>query len=537
MREIIGKWNNLKRSIGNMPFWLIVFLILNLIAPGHAAGPKNRTIPIKNFQKVFYVSIHTGQDIPTAGSRQKPWRTIQYAIKNIPENSDITKIAVLVSAGHYLINDLQLKKNIYLFGGFDESFAKRDIFGQATILNGQSKGCILIPAINNLIDGFVFINGSTRGKGGAIFCQGVSPTISNNIFRANQTLAPTSWNPIYRHEIANDGGAIYVENGAHPVLKNNLFIDNTTEVGRGAAIALHDHCAGVIKNNVFINNVSGVKDPKRSSDGGAVSIFKWSSPVVENNIFLNNKAKNSNDGGGLFVALWSSPELKNNIFVGNYGDDDGGALFIGGQEHRYDKPNDTMPPENAFFVRIVDNMFFGNSNASANSGVMRLTMETRGVFENNICAFNTGVYFQRSEMTIKRNIFFDNVLCIETRKWLKPYEIDNNYFFGKFLLTAPANQDNNWKYKETPDSNVPIFFNDRFEVACWSATFNSALHQTIIFAPDLNVKKDALKNRVVNANGRWGVVETNEANFIYVWGKLENVQQLIVLPSYRLLKK
>ncbi|MDZ7765889.1 MAG: hypothetical protein U5K00_15985 [Melioribacteraceae bacterium] len=44
----------------------------------------------------------------------------------------------------------------------------------------------------------------------------------------------------------------------------------------------------------------------------------------------------SNDGGAVFIALWSSTAVKNNIFVDNECGDDAGALFVGGQEHRYD---------------------------------------------------------------------------------------------------------------------------------------------------------------------------------------------------------
>ena len=159
----------------------------------------------------------------------------------------------------------------------------------------------------------------------------------------NKTLGPGSWKPKVRHLITNDGGSVYFENGSSPIIANNLFADNRTENGRGAAIALHVNCNGRIINNVFLRNITGLDDPMRSSDGGAVSIFDRSDPVIENNVFLNNQALSENDAGGLFVALWSSPVIRKNIFVGNHCKDDAGALFVGGQEHRYDIPLDPLP--------------------------------------------------------------------------------------------------------------------------------------------------------------------------------------------------
>ena len=84
----------------------------------------------------------------------------------------------------------------------------------------------------------------------------------------------------------------------------------------------------------------------RSSDAGAVSIFNWSDAVIEGNLFISNIADSKNDGGAIFIALWSSAKVNNNLFVDNHSGDDAGALFVGGQEHRYGGlPLDPIPPK------------------------------------------------------------------------------------------------------------------------------------------------------------------------------------------------
>ncbi len=169
----------------------------------------------------------------------------------------------------------------------------------------------------------------------------------------------------------------------------------------------------------------------RSSDGGAISIFDWCDARIENNIVLSNKALASNDAGGIFIALWSSAVVKGNLFIDNDAGDDAGGLFVGGQEHRYDSPLDPLPPKDKFFVDVKENIFLGNKNSSMNSGAMRFTMESRGIFQRNITAFNNGIYFQRSEVKVSENIILDDFLFVETKKGLKKGEISNNLIWAK----------------------------------------------------------------------------------------------------------
>ncbi len=514
-----------------------ILLTVLMTLPLLSAGPETTPVRQESFAGVYYVSQNRGQDVPDAGTRQRPWKSLAYAVSRVPTAEPPSRIAILVARGEYPVNALTLKENLALLGGFDDGFARRDIFRYRSILDGRGKDRLLIAAEGAQIDGFVIINGRIRGKGGAVFCNGVSCIITNNVFRNNTTLSPQPWNPQYRHEIANDGGAIYAQSGSAPVIENNLFVENFTEVGRGAAIALHGRCRGVIRGNVFLNNTTGLSDPKRSSDGGAVSVFDWSRPIIEENIFLGNRALNRNDAGGLFVALWSSPVIQRNIFVNNYCDDDGGALFVGGQEHRYDRPLDPLPASDDFFVTISRNLFIGNENPSKNSGAMRMTMETRGRFVNNITAMNTGIYFQRSEVEVVNNTILDDFLFVETKAGLRKGKIVNNIILGRFDLQVEAMVSKNLLPSPAAENNLsgePLFIDDWLEIKAEKVTFDPTRAITEIYSSRATFSPDALVGRVVHAGGKWGVVETNTIRSIRIWGDLSGEVHFFVLPTYHL---
>ena len=377
-------------------------------------GPITTMIELTKYQNIYYVTDDQGSDATGDGSKEKPWATINFALQNIPQVADSKRMAIFISGGDYSKQTILMKEFVDLYGGFSPESWLRDIERFPTVLSGDGKRRVLIGADSSKLDGFIITSGIIRGKGAALFCDGGSMVISNNTFILNKTLGPLNWQPVYWHETAHDGGAIYATNKAALLIKNNLFVKNKTENGRGAAIAMDGHCRGEIINSVFLNNISGLDDPMRSSDGGAVSIFKWCNTNVENNIFLGNRAESSNDGGAMFVALWSSARIRKNIFVDNYSDDDAGAVFIGGQEHRYDSPLDPMPSPEEFYVSIIDNDFIGNHHGGYNSGAMRFTMEARGEFRNNVVAHSNGIYFQRSEVDVINNTILENFLYIDT---------------------------------------------------------------------------------------------------------------------------
>ncbi len=499
-------------------------------------GPFTEQVPSDDYFGIYYVSAESGCDATGDGSVQKPWQTLPFALRQITNAGPERHYAVQVGEGKYQSETLQMVSHVDLYGGFASGTWLRDILAHPTILEGQEGQRILLGADHATLDGFYITKGKFRGKGAGIYCDGVSPNIRNNIFRSNRTLAPLHWNPRYLHEVAHDGGAIYCCNGSAPVIEQNIFGGNETENGRGAAIAFQSRCSGRISRNVFIKNITGTNDPMRSSDGGAISLFDWSNPLVEDNIILNNQALASNDAGGLFVALWSAPVIRRNIFVGNSCSDDAGALFVGGQEHRYDAPLDALPGKDQFFVTIEDNLFIGNRNPSMNSGAMRFTMESRGAFRDNIVAHNSGIYFQRCEAAVERNIILDDFLLVETKAGLAPCVVKNNILWGDLNVEVEAEiKENNVRDKRPGNiSQAPLFKDDWMNIKVISSSYKPGEAETNMLITGQKLTKNALVNRIVKAGDRWGVVKSNNRKDVQVWGDFSGCLEMLVLPTYEM---
>ncbi len=480
-----------------------------------------------NFQAVYYVNSALEED--GEGSRESPAKDLRKILHNI-DQSAAENIAICVAQGEYNHTPLVLKSGTSIFGGFSAENWDRDVEKFTTTLTGDGERRILVAGDDCKIDGFYFVNGSIRGTGGAILCKG-SPSITNNHFIGNRSLKPASWSPKYWHETAHNGGAIYGNDHANPTIEHNVFIDNSTENGRGAAIAFDSHCHPTIKKNAFINNIAGTDDPMRSSDGGAISIFDWCHAIITDNYFLNNRALARNDGGAVFVALWSSADILGNHFVNSQSGDDAGALFIGGQEHRYDGPLDPIPPRDSFYVSIRENIFLGNKNSSMNSGAMRFTMESRGEFVQNIVAHNNGIYFQRSEVMVRNNIILDDLLFIETKEGLKQGSIIDNFVWGDMTLTVDATVRGNRFRSDMNMASQHIFKDDGLTLKPLSAVYHSKGKETKIFVPKSHIE-NSLVGRVVNVGNRWGIVKSNTGHTIYLWGDFYGQTSINVLPTY-----
>jgi hypothetical protein len=502
-------------------------------------GPTTGDLDLASYDAVYYVSPHRGSDQTGKGSRGQPWQSVNLALAQIRDASSTNRLAVLVSAGAASMDTIQMVEHVDLLGGFSGSDWRRDVRAHRTILSGEGVRRVVVGADQALLDGFVITGGRVRGKGAGLLCEGVSPLVRNNVFVDNATLGPENWNPVQLHETANDGGAVYVAQGAAPIFEHNLFVRNETEIGRGAALAFSGGCVGRVVRNVFLNNVSGTKDPMRSSDGAALSIFDRSSPLIEENLFIGNRALASNDGGGVFIALWSAPKVTRNAFLGNYGDDDGGALFVGGQEHRYDRPLDALPEVADFFVDIRENVLAGNSNRSRNSGAMRFTMEARGRFSNNVLVENTGLYFQRSEVEIAHNTIMDDFRFVETKENLGPSRISNNLIWGRLQLGIPVGLEGNNLKEAVPDgansSRQPVFVGDSMTLSVESSTYQADRFVTRLLVAD-GFEGNGLAGRIVEWEGRYSTVVASERRELEVFGDFSAARSIRILGTHRLVE-
>ena len=510
---------------------------LGIFAAGAAlaqTGPQTAEVDLERYAEVVYVSTSTGQDSRRGGSKEHPWATIGYALSRV--EGEPRPVAVLVAAGSYAEHAIQLLEEVDLYGGYDPETWKRDVWRHRTILDAGRRGRVLVAADRSLLDGFEVTGGTIRGKGAGILIDGVSPVLSNNFFTGNKTLGPENWAPRHLHETAHDGGAVYCRNGGNPVFVRNVFFGNRTENGRGAAIAYDGRCNGKITGNVFVDNVAGLEDPMRSSDGGAISVFRWSSPVIADNVVLGNAAINKNDGGGIFVALWSSAKVHDNVIVDNEAGDDAGGLFVGGQEHRYDAPLDPLPDAGNYYVEVTGNRFFGNRNSSRNSGATRITMETRGLVARNLAALNYGFYVQRSEIEAVNNTILEDLLWIETKEGLGPGIFRGNIVLGGFELDTGMAVTNSLFRDGYPGSGnrkgAPDFIDDGMDLRVLTASYSRRDFQTTLTVAD-SLAGDGLDNRVVVSGDHWGVIRSSYGHTITLWGDLSGATRLIVLPTYR----
>lgn len=160
--------------------------------------------------------------------------------------------------------------------------------------------------------------------GGGIFCFASSPIIRGNLFDGNR-VGPRG---------GANGGAIACHNESHPLIVNNVFINNEAyptsafppSNGEGGAIYCSDGCNPIIAGNIFNNNHVPMGGWEGYYNGGGAIFADNASPSISSNLFVENAAYGDN-GGALFLVN-SKSNIVNNTFVGNWAADSGGAIYI-----------------------------------------------------------------------------------------------------------------------------------------------------------------------------------------------------------------
>ncbi|HWB83222.1 MAG TPA: right-handed parallel beta-helix repeat-containing protein [Bryobacteraceae bacterium] len=501
----------------------------NLASIARDAGPHTQPFDASKYAQVRYVAAGHGSDASGDGSAARPWQSIARAMQSTSSPAAGHRAAILVAAGVYTGAAIQMKPRVDLFGGFTTDW-KRDIAANPSILDGQSEHRLVNASDDATLDGFTFRNGRVRGFGGAVLCDGTSPRLSNNVFTGNSTLPPESWKPDHWHESANDGGAIACRSHCSAVIEHNRFENNFTEVGRGGAIAVAGHSSARIIGNLVMDNRTGLSDPSRSSDGGGISIFDHSNGEISGNVVQGNQNVNKNDGGGVFVALWSAPSISNNLIVGNQGSDDGGGLFVGGQQHHYGTPFDPVPPASQFDIHVTGNAIIGNVAAGGPSGAMRITMETRGEFDDNLVARNQGaMYFQRSEIRARDNIIAGDLLFVESKSTVKPGVFQHDLFGGTVSVQAPASFENCFMGPDAP------FLPDGMTTAATTVSTDKRDDTTRIGLSHVQLEPNEWTGRVLRIGKTFLVIRGNQSNAVTVWGQavVQPGEAVEILPSYR----
>ncbi|MHC4499615.1 MAG: S8 family serine peptidase, partial [Planctomycetota bacterium] len=220
----------------------------------------------------------------------------------------------------------------------------------------------------SVLDGFTIKNGYgplqylTGGRlssmGGAIFCQGSSPTIANCIIRNNTAYMerPGAW------PLGFGGGfCAYNWDGGSPTLTNCIFSDNYSAYGGGGMYCWW-YCSPALTNCTFSNNSAGM-------NGGGLYTEGFCRPTLTDCVFVGNlgpagtggiSSNNSSptltncvfrDNGGVMRNYTSNSRLTNCIFMDNSG---GGALYVA-DDTNIKLTNCTFAPsETAGYAIILD---------------------------------------------------------------------------------------------------------------------------------------------------------------------------------------
>lgn len=460
-----------------------------VMAPMGQIGPQPRPVDLRKYAQVIRVG---------AGEQHK---TVARALESV-NGTPAKRSAILVAAGTYPESSIRMKAFVDMYGGFAAGdWKQRDIYQNATVLDAQKRGPVLIGADHARLDGFVVTGGEQSGHGGGIVCAGVSPTIVNNIIIGNNTLRMPIKEGLGK-QIGNEGGGIALLAGSRALVANNLICENTTEVGNGAGITARGDVQAKILRNVFCNNISGAKDDQlfhgkigtRSSPGGAIACSEESSPDISFNVVVRGAATLNNDGGGVWVEGNSMPRISYNWFVGNRSGDDGGGIYVMGNLY-YDeegKRHDFAPDGP---VAIEGNLIAGNFTDRGAPGGIRVSRFGRVDLRRNRIVANEKGGAHGAE---------GGVICV----------LENNVIADNGAKRDPA--------KPSFRLNGDIT-SRKFD----ARTFVTAIKTT---AP---LGQENLAGSVVRIGKEWSVIKSSGPDGLLIWGKFtDEAPKFEILDRY-----
>ncbi len=282
------------------------------------------------FVKPHVGGVHDGLSWATA------FDTVQEAV-NVASSGE----EVWVAAGVYIEN-VVLKSGVAVYGGFagtETARSQRNWTANVTVLDGDGGGSVVevVRDATNAtrIDGFTIRNGSAI-TGGGIYCnQGASPVIVNNIITGNQaqfdgggvfcnlgSAAVIASNRIVSNSALTAGGGVRSTTGA-AVIANNIIAANSAQIG--GAVACGDSSTSSTASHEYVVNNTMVSNAATSA-GGAIYCYGASSASVSNNIIYYNSSGIRKASGAGVLSL-----KKNNVYANvsyNYSGVSAGATDI-----------------------------------------------------------------------------------------------------------------------------------------------------------------------------------------------------------------
>ncbi len=270
---------------------------------------------------------------------------------------------IYVAAGTYNENINFNGKNVVVQGVAGASATTIDGGGTDSVVtfnSGEGNAAVL--------HGFTVQNGSAQ-RGGGVYIDGASPTVSNSIVTGNTAVS--------------DGGGIYATDGA-PVLYGNELTANSAVSGGGICLVEADAI-------VDYQNIHGNNAELGGGFCGASSSFTMSNSEVRDNTA-------SAKGGGLYMVFASTPTMEGNLVAGNTATTYGGGIYCG----------------TACTLALRSTTVAGNGASSGGGIYLENTSPT---INSTIVAFSTlgaGVYCAAAAPTITYCNGYENMLDATT---------------------------------------------------------------------------------------------------------------------------
>jgi hypothetical protein len=197
-----------------------------------------------------------------------------------------------------------------------------------------------------------------------------------------------------------------------------------------------------------------------------------------------------------------------------------------------------VPPAEKYLVRILGNYIAGNANVAASSGALRVTMESRVLFVNNVVVGNLGpARFQRSEVTVVNNTFLDPVSYDEVREKFRQPLFANNIFHAAFAAPPGVAV----RYSALPaqypgEGNLDVRCG--FEEAPWLTVATLTTYRPERFWTEFLIMPSSapgdLTGRPIRIAAQWSAVAWHSGNRLAVWGDFREDRVLEVFPWFRL---
>jgi predicted outer membrane repeat protein len=305
-------------------------------------------------------------------------------------------------------------------------------------------------------------SGSKSSLGGVIYSPNVGTiTLTNCSFHDN---------------VANKGGAIYMEEGSMEIF-NTSFYNNSADLG-GAIYS--NNVIMDVYNSTFVNNTV--------QNGGAV--YSKRSLALYNSTFANNTARY---GGVIYEENGKVIEIYNSTFDGNTAEY-GGVVYVKGGE------------------LIIDNSTFNDNSASyggviysINSGNMTLSHSS---FSNNVANHGGAIYGNTVNIEMFNTTFVSNSANYGGAMYAKG---------GKLIIDNSTFNDNSANFSG-------IIYSDSIKsTKFYNSSFNNniAKYGGVIYVKgggliSLNstfVKNSASYGGVIDANGA-EIIESYDSSFV-----------------------